>query len=248
MAGKREPWLVNPPYQSVVEFLVTSSEASDADHFCSKVTNIHRVPVCAPGVVWVLVATWIACLFLDIAGVVSASCECCFSISYPGLWVLMLFAYEILSSFFLFGLPFSFAYNYGFTLRALSAQVYLHRTEAWYIMAECLEIAHWPLPVSQNDKPLWLLFIQCTGTCFLVLSPVRYYRLSPLNSSWFFLIPLGFPNVTVAPNCDVESCQGPIIQKCDPPTELSILSESVMDSQVMYILFHTCPMFLGCTK
>uniref|UniRef100_A0A8B9UI51 Spindle and centriole-associated protein 1 n=1 Tax=Anas zonorhyncha TaxID=75864 RepID=A0A8B9UI51_9AVES len=41
----------------------------------------------------------------------------------------------------------------------------------------------------------------------------------------------GFPNVTVAPNCDVESCQGPIIQKCDPPTELSILSESVMDSQ-----------------
>lgn len=174
MAGKREPWLVNPPYQSVVEFLVTSSEASDADHFCSKVTNIHRVPVCAHRVVWVLVA--------------------------------------------------------------------------WYIMTECLEITHWPLPVSQNDKSLWLLLIQCTGTCFLVLSPVRYYRLSPLNSSWFFLIPLGFPNVTVAPNCDVESCQGPIIQKCDPPTELSILSESVMDSQVMYILFHTCPMFLGCTK
>ncbi|XP_027305482.3 spindle and centriole-associated protein 1 [Anas platyrhynchos] len=43
----------------------------------------------------------------------------------------------------------------------------------------------------------------------------------------------GFPNVTVAPNCDVESCQGPIIQKCDPPTELSILSESVMDSQAL---------------
>ncbi|XP_068554603.1 spindle and centriole-associated protein 1 [Anas acuta] len=43
----------------------------------------------------------------------------------------------------------------------------------------------------------------------------------------------GFPNVTVAPDCDVESCQGPIIQKCDPPTELSILSESVMDSQAL---------------
>ncbi|XP_042723460.1 spindle and centriole-associated protein 1 [Lagopus leucura] len=41
----------------------------------------------------------------------------------------------------------------------------------------------------------------------------------------------GFPNVTVAPNCDLESSQGPIIQKWEPPTQLSILSESVMDSQ-----------------
>ncbi|KFM12816.1 Spindle and centriole-associated protein 1, partial [Aptenodytes forsteri] len=41
----------------------------------------------------------------------------------------------------------------------------------------------------------------------------------------------GFPNVTMAPNCDLESSQGPIVQKCDPPTQLSILSESVMDSQ-----------------
>uniref|UniRef100_A0A8B9BA52 Spindle and centriole-associated protein 1 n=1 Tax=Anser brachyrhynchus TaxID=132585 RepID=A0A8B9BA52_9AVES len=64
----------------------------------------------------------------------------------------------------------------------------------------------------------------------------------------------GFPNVTVAPNCDLESSQGPIIQKHDPPTELSILSESVMDSQVMYIEFHACPtsyrysktLFLDC--
>ncbi|KFQ76410.1 Spindle and centriole-associated protein 1, partial [Phaethon lepturus] len=48
----------------------------------------------------------------------------------------------------------------------------------------------------------------------------------------------GFPNVTMAPNCDLESSQGPIVQKCDPPTQLSILSESVMDSPVMYILFH----------
>lgn len=188
-----------------------------------------------------------ACSWI-LAGDLSASCECCFSIPYPGLWVLMLFAYEILSSFFLFGLPFSFAYNDGFTLCAFCARVRLHRTEAWYIMAECLEIILRPLPVSQNDKPLWLLFIQCRRTCFLVLTPVRYYRLSPLHSSWFYLIPLGFPNVTVAPNCDVESSQGPIIQKRDPPTELSILSESVMDSQVMYILFHTCPTFLGCTK
>ncbi|KFQ87974.1 Spindle and centriole-associated protein 1, partial [Phoenicopterus ruber ruber] len=43
----------------------------------------------------------------------------------------------------------------------------------------------------------------------------------------------GFPNVTMAPNCDVESSQGPIVQKCDPPTQLSILGESVMDSQVL---------------
>ncbi|XP_064500583.1 spindle and centriole-associated protein 1 isoform X4 [Pseudopipra pipra] len=43
----------------------------------------------------------------------------------------------------------------------------------------------------------------------------------------------GFPNVTMAPNCDLESSQGPIVQKCDPPNQLSILSESVMDSQAL---------------
>ncbi|XP_037244844.1 spindle and centriole-associated protein 1 isoform X2 [Falco rusticolus] len=43
----------------------------------------------------------------------------------------------------------------------------------------------------------------------------------------------GFPNVTMAPNCDIESSQGPIVQTCDPPTQLSILSESVMDSQAL---------------
>ncbi|KFP16231.1 Spindle and centriole-associated protein 1, partial [Egretta garzetta] len=45
----------------------------------------------------------------------------------------------------------------------------------------------------------------------------------------------GFPNVTMAPNCDLESSQGPIVQKCDPPTQLSILSEPVMDSQKMVL-------------
>ncbi|XP_040980654.1 spindle and centriole-associated protein 1 isoform X8 [Aquila chrysaetos chrysaetos] len=43
----------------------------------------------------------------------------------------------------------------------------------------------------------------------------------------------GFPNVTMAPNCDLESSQGPIVQKCDPSTQLSILSESVVDSQAL---------------
>ncbi|XP_051471956.1 spindle and centriole-associated protein 1 isoform X1 [Apus apus] len=43
----------------------------------------------------------------------------------------------------------------------------------------------------------------------------------------------GFPNVTVAPHCDLESSQGPIVQKCDLHTQLSILSESVMDSQAL---------------
>ncbi|KAL8202577.1 UNVERIFIED_CONTAM: hypothetical protein K2H54_019166, partial [Gekko kuhli] len=43
----------------------------------------------------------------------------------------------------------------------------------------------------------------------------------------------GFPNVTVAPDCDVESAQGPIAQKRDPPTQLSVLSESVMDPQAL---------------
>ncbi|NXJ65613.1 SPICE protein, partial [Rostratula benghalensis] len=45
----------------------------------------------------------------------------------------------------------------------------------------------------------------------------------------------GFPNVTMAPNCDLESSQGSIVQKCDPPTQLSILSESGMNSQVTYV-------------
>ncbi|NXF02331.1 SPICE protein, partial [Smithornis capensis] len=43
----------------------------------------------------------------------------------------------------------------------------------------------------------------------------------------------GFPNVTMAPNCDLESSQGPIVQKCNPPNQLSILNESVLDSQVL---------------
>ncbi|NXO25446.1 SPICE protein, partial [Cisticola juncidis] len=43
----------------------------------------------------------------------------------------------------------------------------------------------------------------------------------------------GFPNVTVAPNCDLESSQGPIVQKSHPPSQLSVRSESVMDSQAL---------------
>ncbi|NXI16215.1 SPICE protein, partial [Irena cyanogastra] len=43
----------------------------------------------------------------------------------------------------------------------------------------------------------------------------------------------GFPNVTMAPNCDLESSQGPIVQKSHLPSQLSVLSESVMDSQAL---------------
>ncbi|XP_072254543.1 spindle and centriole-associated protein 1 isoform X2 [Pyxicephalus adspersus] len=43
----------------------------------------------------------------------------------------------------------------------------------------------------------------------------------------------GFPNVTMAPSCDLETSRGPIVQRKDPPTHLSILSESVMDSQAL---------------
>ncbi|NXS66452.1 SPICE protein, partial [Pandion haliaetus] len=43
----------------------------------------------------------------------------------------------------------------------------------------------------------------------------------------------GFPNVTMAPSCDLESSQGPIVQKFDHSTQLSILSESVVDSQAL---------------
>ncbi|NXM54598.1 SPICE protein, partial [Illadopsis cleaveri] len=44
----------------------------------------------------------------------------------------------------------------------------------------------------------------------------------------------GFPNVTMAPNCDLESSQGPIVKKSHPPSQLSVLNESVMDSQALY--------------
>ncbi|NWH94245.1 SPICE protein, partial [Aegithalos caudatus] len=43
----------------------------------------------------------------------------------------------------------------------------------------------------------------------------------------------GFPNVTMAPNCDLESSQGPIVKKSHPPSQVSILNESVMDSQAL---------------
>ncbi|XP_025910131.1 spindle and centriole-associated protein 1 isoform X4 [Nothoprocta perdicaria] len=43
----------------------------------------------------------------------------------------------------------------------------------------------------------------------------------------------GFPNVTMAPNCGLDSSKGRIVQKHDPPTQLSVLSESVMDSQAV---------------
>ncbi|NXN09748.1 SPICE protein, partial [Indicator maculatus] len=43
----------------------------------------------------------------------------------------------------------------------------------------------------------------------------------------------GFPNVTMAPNCDLESSQRPIVRKRDPLTQHSILSESVIASQAL---------------
>ncbi|XP_073433133.1 spindle and centriole-associated protein 1 isoform X2 [Dendrobates tinctorius] len=43
----------------------------------------------------------------------------------------------------------------------------------------------------------------------------------------------GFPHVTMAPSCDLETSCGPIALKKDPPTHLSILSKSIMDSQAL---------------
>ncbi|XP_039600051.1 spindle and centriole-associated protein 1 isoform X2 [Polypterus senegalus] len=43
----------------------------------------------------------------------------------------------------------------------------------------------------------------------------------------------GFPNVTIAPNCAMNSSMPPVMSKRDCPTQLSILSESVMDSQAL---------------
>ncbi len=41
----------------------------------------------------------------------------------------------------------------------------------------------------------------------------------------------GHPSVTMAPDCDSDSVL-PVLQRPDPPTELSLLSQSVMDQQV----------------
>ncbi|XP_075053529.1 spindle and centriole-associated protein 1 isoform X1 [Mixophyes fleayi] len=43
----------------------------------------------------------------------------------------------------------------------------------------------------------------------------------------------GFPNVTMAPSCDLDTSRGVIVHRKDPPTRLSILSDSVMDSQAL---------------
>lgn len=41
----------------------------------------------------------------------------------------------------------------------------------------------------------------------------------------------GHPSVTMAPNCDSDSAL-PVFQRPDPPTQLSLLSQSMMDQQV----------------
>ncbi|KAI5627458.1 spindle and centriole-associated protein 1 isoform X1, partial [Silurus asotus] len=41
----------------------------------------------------------------------------------------------------------------------------------------------------------------------------------------------GFPSVTMAPDCDADS-ELPVLQKPDPPTQLTLLSRSLMDQQV----------------
>ncbi|XP_035510850.1 spindle and centriole-associated protein 1 [Morone saxatilis] len=42
----------------------------------------------------------------------------------------------------------------------------------------------------------------------------------------------GHPSVTMAPNCDSESAP-PVLQRPDPPTQLSLLSQSMMDQQAL---------------
>ncbi|KAI4887996.1 hypothetical protein NFI96_034664 [Prochilodus magdalenae] len=41
-----------------------------------------------------------------------------------------------------------------------------------------------------------------------------------------------FPNITMAPDCDSDS-ELPVLQKPDPPTQLSLLSQSMMDQQAL---------------
>lgn len=45
--------------------------------------------------------------------------------------------------------------------------------------------------------------------------------------------------MTVAPNCDSDS-ELPVHQKPDPPTQLSLLSQSMMDQEVVLRPLHTC--------
>ncbi|XP_066502255.1 spindle and centriole-associated protein 1 isoform X3 [Hoplias malabaricus] len=42
----------------------------------------------------------------------------------------------------------------------------------------------------------------------------------------------GFPNITMAPDCDSDS-ELPVLQKPDPPTQLSLLSQSMMDQRAL---------------
>ncbi|XP_026109167.1 spindle and centriole-associated protein 1-like isoform X1 [Carassius auratus] len=42
----------------------------------------------------------------------------------------------------------------------------------------------------------------------------------------------GFPTITVAPDCDSDS-ELPVLQKPDPPTQLSLLSQTMMDQQAL---------------
>lgn len=43
----------------------------------------------------------------------------------------------------------------------------------------------------------------------------------------------GHPSVTMAPNCNSGSVL-PVLQRPDPPTQLSLLSQSMMDQQVCH--------------
>ncbi len=56
---------------------------------------------------------------------------------------------------------------------------------------------------------------------------------------------LGFPTITVAPDCDSDS-ELPVHQKPDPPTQLSLLSQTTMDQQVLVHKHHL--QLLLCNK
>lgn len=56
----------------------------------------------------------------------------------------------------------------------------------------------------------------------------------------------GHPSVTMAPNRDSDSALLPVLQKEDPPTQLSLLSQSIMDQQVCVFIFQIINAFLVC--
>lgn len=64
--------------------------------------------------------------------------------------------------------------------------------------------------------------------CFVQYSFFFFYFTFKASCVVFFI---GHPSVTMAPNCDSDT-ELPVLERPDPPTHLSFLSQSMMDQEV----------------